>query len=392
MKPGWEIKKLGEVAKAIYGYTEKASSDEIGPKFLRITDIQDDGVKWQTVPFCKINEDDLKKYKLSDGDIVFARTGATTGKSYLVSKPPIAVFASYLIKVHINYKGLLPEYLFLFFQTNTYWDSIAGGISGSAQGGFNASKLSELAIPIPPLPEQQRIVSILDEAFAAIAKAKANAEQNLRNAKELFESYLQGVFEEKGEGWEEVRFEDLCKLTRGHNPPKSKFISEPKEGYVRFYQIRDGWADDYAVYVPETPQLHRVGPDDILMVAYRHIGKVFRGVSGAFNVALCKITNKDRKKLNDDYLFHLIPTDVVKGELMKRSERSLIPSMSVEHLKEIKIPLPPLSEQQKIVQKLDALSAETKKLEAIYQQKINDLEEMKKSILQKAFSGELKTS
>ena len=87
------------------------------------------------------------------------------------------------------------------------------------------------------------------------------------------------MFENKGEGWEKKRFGELCTLTRGHNPPKSKFIPEPKEGYVRFYQIRDGWSDDYTVYVPETPQLHKVEPDEILMVAYRHIGKVFRGVS-----------------------------------------------------------------------------------------------------------------
>src|SRR5690606_3807521 len=113
------------------------------------------------------------------GDIVFARTGATTGKSYLVNNPQKSVFASYLIKVHINSAGLSPAYLNLFFQTKSYWDSINAGISGSAQGGFNASKLSELSIPLPPLPEQQRIVSILDEAFAAINKTKTNAEQNL---------------------------------------------------------------------------------------------------------------------------------------------------------------------------------------------------------------------
>jgi type I restriction enzyme, S subunit len=240
-----------------------------------------------------------------------------------------------------------------------------------------------------PLSEQKRIVSILDECFTAIDQAKANTERNLKNVRELFESYLQGVFETEGERWEEIALGKLCKLTRGHNPPKSKFISEPKEGYVRFYQIRDGWADDYMVYVPDIPQLHKVNPDDILMVAYRHIGKVFRGVSGAFNVALCKISNVRRDLLNDDFLFYLIPTNFIKGELMKRSERSLIPSMSIKHLKEIIIPLPPLKTQQNIVQRLDFIQAETNKLEAIYQQKLNDFEELKKSILQQAFEGKL---
>lgn len=195
MKQGWEIKKLGEVSKINYGFTVSASQKDIGPKFLRITDIQDNNVNWETVPFCKIVEDDIKKYKLKTGDIVFARTGATTGKSYLIKNPPLSVFASYLIRVQISDdKNILPDFLFKYFQTNKYWDKIQKGISGSAQGGFNATKLSELKIPLPPLPEQKRIVKILDEAFEAIDKAKANAEKNLQNSKELFDSYLNGVF------------------------------------------------------------------------------------------------------------------------------------------------------------------------------------------------------
>src|SRR3990167_2145919 len=169
----WKVKKLGEISKINYGYTEKASFKKIGPKFLRITDIQDNCVDWGTVPFCKIGKDELSKYLLSEGDIVFARTGATTGKSFLLTNPPLAVFASYLIKLRIlNLEILAPEFLFLFFQTKTYWDKIETGLSGSAQGGFNATKLAEISVPLPPLPEQQRIVAILDEAFAAIATAK----------------------------------------------------------------------------------------------------------------------------------------------------------------------------------------------------------------------------
>lgn len=89
MKEGWAIRKLGELSDISYGYTEKAVGEPIGPKFLRITDIQNDAVDWDVVPYCKIGEDDHSKHKLSNGDIVFARTGATTGKSYLVLSPPM---------------------------------------------------------------------------------------------------------------------------------------------------------------------------------------------------------------------------------------------------------------------------------------------------------------
>jgi type I restriction enzyme S subunit len=129
--------------------------------------------------------------------------------------------------------------------------------------------------------------------------------------------------------------------------------------------------------------------DDIMMVAYRHVGRVFRGVEGAFNVALCKISNACRDILDDDYLFHLIPSHYVKGELLKRSERSLIPSMSIEHLRELRIPLPPLREQKQIVKLFNSLSKETQRLSRIYEQKLEVLDSLKKSILHEAFSGNL---
>jgi type I restriction enzyme S subunit len=175
----WSTTRLSEICSIIYGYTDSASNDPIGPHFLRITDIQDDQVEWSTVPYCRIADDKVERYRLETGDIVFSRTGATTGKSYLVSNPPEAVFASYLIRLRLSEKSVLPEFVNYYFQTSTYWRVIAEGSVGSAQGGFNASKLGNLVIPLPPRNEQERIVTVLDGAFEGIATAKKNAEQNL---------------------------------------------------------------------------------------------------------------------------------------------------------------------------------------------------------------------
>ena len=223
MRNGWEVKELGAVSAINYGYTESASFEPVGPRFLRITDIQDGRINWSDVPYCKIEPSDLPKYRLTTGDIVFARTGATTGKSFLVDEPPDAVFASYLIRLRLQDKQLLPEFLSLFFQTADYWQSIKDGSSGSAQGGFNATKLGALSIPIPPLPEQHRIVEILDDAFEAVAIAKIRGERNLQNARSLFESHLQSVFTKRGEDWlettigEQINFIDY----RGKTPEKT---------------------------------------------------------------------------------------------------------------------------------------------------------------------------
>ena len=164
---GWIQRSLGDLARINYGYTESASSESVGPHFLRITDIQDNRVDWTTVPYCPIDVNVLHKYLLVDGDIVFARTGATTGKSYLVTNPPEAVFASYLIRVQLKNNDVSPQFVNLYFQTHSYWDTIRAGTSGSAQGGFNASKLGALVIPFPrSLRDQKAIVERL-EALAA---------------------------------------------------------------------------------------------------------------------------------------------------------------------------------------------------------------------------------
>ena len=155
--------KLGKHAEINYGYTAKASFETEGHYLLRITDIQDGNVNWDTVPRCIVEEKKLPKVLLKDGDIVFARTGATTGKSFLLSNPINSVFASYLIRADVDRSKFLPEFVYHYFQSETYWQQVEKGISGAAQGGFNASKLAELKIPLIPISEQKHIVKQLDE-------------------------------------------------------------------------------------------------------------------------------------------------------------------------------------------------------------------------------------
>ena len=192
---GWVDKRLGDLSKINYGYTESACAEPVGPKFLRITDIQINHVDWGSVPYCPIAANNLLKYKLAEGDIVFARTGATTGKSYLITEPPDAVFASYLIRVQLAAKELLPPFLLLFFQTRLYWDSIKSGSTGSAQGGFNATKLGDLVIPYPKSPkEQQSIISKLDGLSTETQRLEAIYQRKLAALDALKKSLLHQAF------------------------------------------------------------------------------------------------------------------------------------------------------------------------------------------------------
>ena len=190
----WEHNNLWKYASSQYGYTESASAEPIGPKFLRITDIQDGWVDWKTVPYCEISPEKKASYSLKSGDIVVARTGATTGKSYLVIDNIDAVYASYLIRVTINSDKLIGEYLYLYFQSQEYWTQISEFSSGIAQPGVNGKKLRELEIPVPSPKEQFEIVRILDNLLAKEQQAKEAAEAVLDQIGTMKKSILARAF------------------------------------------------------------------------------------------------------------------------------------------------------------------------------------------------------
>ena len=392
MKNGWQTKKLGDLVEVQNGYAFSSKDySQSGHFLMRIGNVQNGHISTADPKFIKLPSDgSLKRFVLYEGDILVSLTGNVGRVGVMREEHLPAALNQRVARISIRKDSpATRELILLFLCSDWFREELSDAGHGAAQQNVSTKDLVEIEIPIPPLDEQKRIVAKLDEAFVGLAKAKENAEKNLQNARALFESHLDSVFTQRGPGWKMEKLDVLTELARGHNPPKSKFIREQKPGYVRFYQIRDGGSDDYACYVPDTPQLHKMKKDDIMMVAYRHVGRAFRGVEGAFNVALCKISNARRDILDDDYLFHLIPSQYVKGELLKRSERSLIPSMSIEHLRELRIPLPPLREQQHIVKLINSLSKETQRLARIYEQKLEALESLKKSILHEAFSGEL---
>ena len=181
-----------------YGYTATSETQPIGPKFLRITDIQDGNVNWDNVPYCRISSKHIVNYLLSDGDILFARSGATTGKTYIVKNSPLAVFASYLIRIRVTEPNL-PEYVYWYFQSPQYWKQLT--IRGGAQPNMNAQLLRKVLIPIPDpldennsLVEQRRIVAYLDDIQQAVREAQELIQADLRAIEQLEQSILAAAF------------------------------------------------------------------------------------------------------------------------------------------------------------------------------------------------------
>jgi type I restriction enzyme, S subunit len=392
MRNGWQCESLGTVSAIKYGYTDSASSEQVGPKFLRITDIQDDRVDWEQVPYCKIDSTDLPKYRLASGDIVFARTGATTGKSFLVNEPPKAVFASYLIRLRVMDKRLLPEFVSLFFQTDGYWESIKNGSIGSAQGGFNATKLGALSIPIPPTSEQRRIVGILDAAFEGIAAAKANAEKNVQNARALFEGYLESVFTRRGNGWEEKTLADVCAITSTLVDPRRKEfldlthvgagnIESKTGGFVGLKTARQENLISGKFIFDQSMVLYSKIRPYLMKVARPN----FEGLCSADMYPLAPLPNG----ITRDYLFHLLLSKSFTDYAVQGSARAGMPKVNREHLFDFRVWLPDVNKQKELATKLDELHEESQRLESIYDQKLAALEALKKSLLHRAFSGHL---
>jgi type I restriction enzyme S subunit len=187
----WEFDILSNYSeKPQYGFTDSAT-DVGNAKFLRITDITEIGVDWNTVPFCNCPETIIDNYKLLNNDIVFARIGATTGKSYLIKNPPRAVFASYLIRIRTK-EGLFPDFLFYYFNSELYWKQINSQKGNNLKGGVNGSILGNLNIIIPPLAEQHKIAHVL----STVQKAIEQQDNLIRTTTELKKAIVQKLFTE----------------------------------------------------------------------------------------------------------------------------------------------------------------------------------------------------
>ncbi len=246
-----------------------------------------------------------------------------------------------------------------------------------------------------PLPEQRRIVAILDEAFEAIANAIANAEQNLQNAKELFESYLMEIFDDNGGDTELKTVGEVAKLVDSlHQTPKYT-----EEGYpmVRVTDIKPG-----KLNLINAKKVDKKTFEEFSKKYTSKIGDIVFSRVGSYGVSAMVDSNTPFclgqntvfiiPQLNAYYFYYYLSSLAFKNQLDKLVSGVTQPTVSLKSIREVLIPVGAPVEQQRIVKKLDALNSETKKIETIYQQKLNDLEELKKSILQKAFAGELKTA
>jgi len=400
MSKTWEIHKLGQVAEIIMGTSPPSSSyNTVGDGVPLINGPVEFG---GTKPFDKTVQTKFTiapKRFCKAGDLILCVRGSTTGRMN------IAVCDSAIGRgVAAISAGKNQDWVnrYISFQRDTIYK--LG--SGATFPNVSASILSNLEIPLPPLAEQQRIVSILDEAFAAIDRAKEIAQQNLANARELFESYLNRVFTEKGEGWEERLFgdESLVEIIdgdRGVNYPKKKDFSDA--GFCLFMNTKnvrpDGLNFDSSSFITkEKDDALRKGKlqrNDVVITTRGTVGNLgvysddipYRHVR--INSGML-ILRPNPKELDSWYLFTILRSRYFRSQMQRSITGAAQPQLPIKTLVKLKVAIPvSLTVQQQIVDEAMRISSHSNLLLSTYQNRATALDELKQSILQKAFTGQL---
>lgn len=390
VKKGWEWKKLSEIC-----VVDKCQGIHKNLPYVGLEHIES-----HTGRFVGSTEPASVKsstFKFSQEHVLFGRLRPYLNKVML---PDFIGHCSTEIFPLKPCLGMSREFLQYWFLRDTSVELINETSTGARMPRANINTVLNFAFPLPPLPEQQRIVKILDEAFAGIAAVKSNAEKNLANARELFESHLQAVFSQKGDGWVEKRLGDVCSIGDGNYSSKYPKASEFLSSGIPFLtatNLKDGTITPEGIRfisLAQHSQLlkgHVKKGDLVIVVRGSSTGNssiVPQHFDGSnLNSQLAFL--RPGENLSDRYLFYSFKSPQVQGEVRKKISGAAQPQLPNNKLLDIQICYPSFETQNIVVSKLDTLHKETQHLESLYRRKLDALDELKKALLHKAFNGEL---
>ena len=323
--------------------------------------------------------------------VILSAVGARCGKTFLAEDSWTSI-----ANTHVLLPSPSVDHRWLWYLTNdeSFW--VRGG---SAQPFVKVKDTLQKEVMVPSLPEQQRIVTILDEAFDSLATAKTNAEKNLQNARAIFESHLQSVFTQRGKGWTDRTLGEIAVFRNGINFTKSS-TGEP----IKILGVKDFrssyWAplEDLETVIPDGAlgDLDMLQKNDLVFVRSNGnpeligrcllVGEVTEKTTHSGFTIRARLSGSE---LSSMYLCHFLKSNLVRREMIDGGNGSNIRSLNQGTLSRLEIPVPPTSEQVQIVSQLEDVDGETKHLESIYQQKLTALDELKKSLLHRAFTGDL---
>ncbi len=306
--------------------------------------------------------------------------GATCG-NINISTPKAWINGNAMVIHIVNEKELTKDYL-VHALTNIDKSHI---ITGAAQPQITRQTLSPLEIPLPPLSEQQRIVKQLDEAFAEIDTIKAAAEKQLSEAKTLFQKALSKAMTPK-EGWEEKTLGEVTIFSQGIQVDVNLQTELYSPGKVRFLRIIDVTQGNMPPrYIDDPGEKYHLKENEIAMVRYGTVGYVCYGYEGVIANNLFKITIKDKSKLQSNYLQYFLKSNLFQSHIRKGVGGAALPAIKFGDIKNVQLCLPPLSDQQRIVEELDELAENVKEIEKLNNKLTAECDAMKQALLRQVF-------
>lgn len=395
MKKDWQSHPLGDLCNFQRGltYSKKDETDQPGTTVLRATNIDLSTNLLDLAELRYIRDSvpvpDAKKIK-SDRLLICTASGS---KSHLGKVAYIDIDTDYAFGGFMGMltpkAELLPRFLFHVMTAPAYKTFIGSLTDGTNINNLRFDALARFQVPVPPLPEQRRIVASLDEAFGAIDRAKEIATQNVANAHELFESYLKRMFSEKGEGWEETTLGDVCDLFQGlaiNAKTKHLLADRSQLPLLRIKDLRSGTAEQYVAEDGYPPNSF-VDKNDLIYTRTGQVGLVFRGRRGVLHNNCFKIHTKEG--LSQDFLYWWLQNPVFRDEIVSMASRAAQPDITHKLFKSQCISVPPLNEQADIYRSIESLFPLVNQLEAVLERKMSALDELKASLLHQAFTGNL---
>lgn len=387
----WEEKQLKDICDFHNGLWTGKKEPFIECNVIRNANFTKDfKLNYDNVVKINVEERQFQTRELEYGDLILEKSGGgpnqPVGRVVIFDKHEKGYsFSNFTSSIRIKNKDILDFRFLYLYLCHCYLSGMTTKMQKNSTGIRNLlfDDYKNIYVPIPNINEQQRIVGLLDKAFENIEKAKQNTLQNLNNAKELFESYLDKAFTENTDNWNKYKVKDVCKYAKeqGHyNLP-----------YVGMEHIKGSTAE-FIGSLDNTEVKSTTFHFDKGIILYGRLRPYLRKVilttfEGHCSTELFPIKVND--KVNNKFLMYWLLSQRITDKINATWTGARMPRANMNKVLEFDISIPSIMEQQKIVQQLDELQEQTKKLEQIYEQKIKDLDELKQSILQKAFNGEL---
>jgi type I restriction enzyme, S subunit len=384
MKTGWQIKKLGDIAEVQSGGTPLVSNKTF----------------WNgDIPWYSSGELNHLHTSTPERYITAAGLQESNAKVFPAGSLLIGMYDTAALKMSILDRagtfnqaiaGVKPnseiDLVFILYAISSVKERVLGQRRGVRQKNLSLGKIRDIELSIPPLSEQRRIVSILSGAFDRIASAKANAEKNLQNARALFESHLQAVFTRRGKGWIEKPLVEVCTLINGRAYNKDELLNVGKYPVLR---VGNFFTNNHWYYSDlELDKEKYCDKGDLLYAWSASFGpRIWDGGKVIYHYHIWKVI-PNASIVEKRFLLHLLEWDV---DQIKQAHGTGTTMMHVSKgsMESRVVQIAPLQVQGQIVSQLDDLDVETRRLESVYRRKLAALDELKKSLLHKAFSGEL---